>query len=167
MNHNPYESPSIGDDEGALGDFTEFAKDTHEASDNLRFASRIVRGISICCALAAVYSLVSLVMGFYYLVFTGSWSWFHTQTMVKGLTVPAYVILCRFSWCYAKTLRHLSVSMSRSNEMKTESHIENLTWLSLGVAFLIFCKTSDFCVQLSMALFFFQMVKRIDGWPRT
>ena len=110
LNKNPYESPAEVDDNESARNPSSDAPSTEEAAENLRFTSQIVRGLSIFCGLAAAHSLLSLVMGYYYLGFSDGWNWFHTLTTVRGLAIPAFAILCRFSWCYASSLRDFANS---------------------------------------------------------
>ena len=154
LNKNPYESPAEVDDNESARNPSSDAPSTEEAAENLRFTSQIVRGLSIFCGLAAAHSLLSLVMGYYYLGFSDGWNWFHTLTTVRGLAIPAFAILCRFSWCYASSLRDFANSFPSTKQFNYGNHVENLTWLWLALAFLAFTKIFDLCTQLAMAMYY-------------
>lgn len=150
---NPYQSPDEPQGGAALSrPRGSDAATTQENIANLRFTSGIVRAMSIFCGLAAAFSLLSLIAGFYYTGFYGDWTWVHTLNSVRGLAVPAFAILCRFSWYYASSLKALANSLLAGESLQLKSHVENLTWLWIGLTLLPVCKILDLAAQLSLVL---------------
>lgn len=152
MSDNPY-SPSNPSEDRLNRSETVFISDSvpNESRENLKFVSRIVRGLAVFCVLCLLYRLVSVYFGFRILGNYYGWTGLHTLTAVRAAYIPVLGGLSVILWKYANSLLQVA---KRRTSLESQDHVERLTWLWMAIALFAFCVICEFAMRLSVALFF-------------
>ena len=127
---------------------------TPEGRLNLAFAASISHGLSFFCAAAAVYAVYSLITNLCALAFEfDGWTWLHYLEIVRGLFIPALVILSWFLRQLTSSLRELSNSECPLNQNEVDVHIKRGTWVLIGVSLFAAVSVLEIAARYSMIYF--------------
>ena len=139
MLENPYDAPTAqsgvaaDDAKNLLTTLTV----TEDSLNTLAFTGQLIRSVAVFCGFGAFGYLFSVIMGFYYLGFSG-WSWLHTIQAYRLIFFPTMLAIGYFGWKCADGIA--AVSKKKTMHVETYISAQGYLWLTIAAhVFVILC----------------------------